>query len=195
MKDASNLLPYAGSILSLLKGIVYEDDNKDTWNNLIQYNEKITNYFANIGIDLFVYESEGYAFLKQTVFDEGVKVPQLIEKRALSFPVTLLLVLLREKIFEWDNSMEGSSRLILSKTQIKDLLMPFISFGTNEVKAIDKIDPHINKLIDYGFLRKLKDDPNKLEVKRIIKSKITAEELNELKNKLETHARTTGLFD
>jgi hypothetical protein len=194
MNDNKNILPYAPAILQLLRGIVYFEDNRDTWNLLIQYKEKINLYFQSIGIDLFVFESEGFAYLKQQKREEELKLPQLIEKRSLSYPVTLLLILLRERLYEQEASIEGSVKLVLSRIQIKDLILPFLPTNTNEAKVLDKIDPHINKLIEYGFLRKLKDDTNKFEVKRILKAKISMEELTEIKSKLESYARTSELF-
>lgn len=192
MKDT---LPYASAILQLLRGIVYTEDNREIWNLLIQYKEKLNSYFQSIGIDLYIFESEGFAYLKQQKREEEEqKLPLLIEKRSLSYPVTLLLVLLRERLFEQEASIEGSVKLVLSRIQIKDLLLPFLPANTNEAKVLDKIDPHINKLIDYGFLRKMKDDPNKFEVKRILKAKISMEELTEIKLKLESYARTSDLF-
>ena len=194
MNDNKNILPYAPAVLQLLRGIVYFEDNRDTWNLLIQYKEKINLYFQSIGIDLFVFESEGFAYLKQQKREEELKLPQLIEKRSLSYPVTLLLILLRERLYEQEASIEGSVKLVLSRIQIKDLLLTFLPTNTNEAKVLDKIDPHINKLIEYGFLRKLKDDSNKFEVKRILKAKISMEELTEIKSKLENYARTSELF-
>jgi len=194
MNDNKNILPYAPAVLQLLRGIVYFEDNRDTWNLLIQYKEKINLYFQSIGIDLFVFESEGFAYLKQQKREEELKLPQLIEKRSLSYPVTLLLILLRERLYEQEASIEGSVKLVLSRIQIKDLILPFLPTNTNEAKVLDKIDPHINKLIEYGFLRKLKDDSNKFEVKRILKAKISMEELTEIKSKLENYARTSELF-
>lgn len=195
MKDNTDILPYAIPILQLLKGIVYSEDNRETWNLLIQYKEKINIYFRSIGIDLYIFETEGFAYLKQEKKEDDSKLPSLIEKRSLSYPVTLLLVLLRERLYEQEASMEGSVKLVLSRIQIKDLLLPFLPSNTNEAKVLDRIDPHINKLIDFGFLRKMKDDPNKLEVKRILKAKISMEELLEIKQKLVEHARTSELFD
>lgn len=194
MKENIEVLPYAAPILLLLRGIVYSEDNRETWNLLIQYREKISLYFKGIGIDVFIFETEGFAYIKQQKKEEDFSLPHLIEKRSLSYPVTLLLVLLRERLFEQETSVEGTVKLVLSRVQIKDLLLPFLPANTNEARVLDKIDPHINKLIEYGFLRKMKDDPNKLEVKRILKAKLSMDELLEIKEKLEQHARTTELF-
>ncbi|WP_062397201.1 DUF4194 domain-containing protein [Methanogenium cariaci] len=57
-------LPYALAVIKLLKGVVYSDD-KTVWNCLIQYQRDIKQHFSGIGIEVFVQESEGFAYLKQ----------------------------------------------------------------------------------------------------------------------------------
>lgn len=190
MIETNAMNPYAPAIIKLLQGVIYNDD-KELWDNLIKYHVPIKEYFKVIGIDVLIYETEGFAFLKQKQFDEGqeINLPNLIEKRQLSYPVTLLCVLLVEKLIEFD-AMEGdSTRLIVDKDEIKEMLRIFLSEKTNEAKLIDNIDENINKLVKYGFLRKLNDTEIKYEVKRILKAKIPAETLQEVKNKLEEYAK------
>lgn len=190
MIETNVMNPYAPVIIKLLQGVIYNDD-KELWDNLIKYHVPIKEYFKVIGIDVLIYETEGFAFLKQKQFDEGQEnnLPNLIEKRQLSYPVTLLCVLLVEKLIEFDATEGDSTRLIIDKDEIKEMLRIFLPEKTNEAKLIDNIDENINKLVKYGFLRKLNDTESKYEVKRILKAKIPAETLQEEKNKLEEYAK------
>ncbi len=190
MTETNAMNPYAPVIIKLLQGVIYNDD-KESWDNLIKYHVPIKEYFKVIGIDVLIYETEGFAFLKQKQFDEGqeINIPNLIEKRQLSYPVTLLCVLLVEKLIEFDATDGDSTRLIVDKDEIKEMLRIFLPERTNEAKLIDNIDENINKLVKYGFLRKLNDTESKYEVKRILKAKIPAETLQEVKNKLEEYAK------
>ncbi|MCX9083765.1 MAG: DUF4194 domain-containing protein [Candidatus Methanoperedens sp.] len=190
MTDTNVVNPYASAIIKLLQGVIYIDD-KELWDNLIKYHVPIKEYFKVIGIDVLIYETEGFAFLKQKQFHEGqeINLPNLIEKRQLSYPVTLLCVLLVEKIIEFDATEGDSTRLIVDKDEIKEMLRIFLPDKTNEVKLIDNIDENINKLVKYGFLRKLNDSESKYEVKRILKVKVPVETLLEVKNKLEEYAK------
>ncbi len=190
MIETNAMNPYASAIIKLLQGVIYNDD-KELWDNLIKYHVPIKEYFKVIGIDVLIYETEGFAFLKQKQFDEGqeINLPNLIEKRQLSYPVTLLCVLLVEKLIEFDATEGDSTRLIVDKDEIKEMLRIFLPEKTNEAKLIDNIDENINKLVKYGFLRKLNDTESKYEVKRILKAKIPAETLQEVKNKLEEYAK------
>ncbi len=191
MTQNNMIPPYAPVIIKLLQGVIYNDD-KELWDNLVSYQVQIKEYFELIGIDVHIYESEGFAFLKQKQFDEGqeINLPNLIEKRQLSYPVTLLCVLLVEKLVEFDVTGGDSTRLIVDKEELKEMLRIFLPERTNEAKLFDNIDAHINKLVDYGFLRKLNNAESKYEVKRILKAKIPADTLQEIKNKLEEYAKS-----
>ncbi len=190
MIETNAMNPYVPVIIKLLQGVIYNDD-KESWDNLIKYHVPIKEYFKVIGIDVLIYETEGFAFLKQKQPDEGqeINLPNLIEKRQLSYPVTLLCVLLVEKLIEFDATEGESTRLIIDKDEIKEMLRIFLPEKTNEAKLIDNIDENINKLVKYGFLRKLNDTESKYEVKRILKAKVPAETLQEVKSKLEEYAK------
>ncbi len=185
------IVPYAAVIIRLLQGVIYNDDrDRDLWGNLIRYQPDIRDYFERIGVILHVNESEGFAFLKQRKFepDQDFNLPSLVERRHLSYPVTLLCVLLVEELVKSESKGE-SARLIVGTEEIKETLRTFLPEKSNEAKLLDSIDTHINKLVEFGFLRELKDSENKYEVKRILKDKVPAETLQELKNKLEEYAR------
>ena len=64
----NNVLPYANAIIRLLQGIIYIDDKE--WTELTVNHSEIRNYFSGIGHELFLDNTEGYAFLKQKDFSE-----------------------------------------------------------------------------------------------------------------------------
>jgi hypothetical protein len=190
MKDNMNSYPYSQAIISLLKGVVY-DTSEETWKELIKYETDIKKYFEVMNLNLFIDTSEGYAFLRQTESEdeEQVNIPRLIEKRQLSYPVTLLLVLLRKALLEID-ATGGDTRVILEKEKIRDMLKLFLPENSNEARTMDKIDEHINKVVEYGFLRKLKNDQNQYEINRIIKARISADTLQDIEKVLKEYANS-----
>jgi hypothetical protein len=185
----NNVLPYANSIIRLLQGIIYIDDKEWTELKLNQY--EIKNYFSAIGLELFLDETEGYAFLKQKDFSEEENSPiKLVAKRQLTFSVTIICVILRERLLEFDASSSESGRLVLSKEDIINQVQSFYSTeSSNEAKRNDKINADINKLIEYGFLKWNNEKKNLLEVKRILRAVFEAEKLNEIKEKLIEYAK------
>ncbi len=185
----NTILPYANAIIRLLQGIIYSDDKEWTELNVNQY--EIRNYFSGIGLELFLDDTEGYAFLKQKDFsEEDVSPIKLVAKRQLTFSVTVICVLLREKLLEFDASTSESGRLILSREEIIDLVQNFYpAESSNEAKRNDKIITDINKLIEYGFLKWNNEKKNLLEVKRILRAVLDATKLNEIKEKLIEYAK------
>ncbi|MCB1189134.1 MAG: DUF4194 domain-containing protein [Leptospiraceae bacterium] len=190
MTQEASQLPFADAIIKLLQGVVY-DDNQAIWNKIIENHSAIINYFRAIGVDVFLAESEGYCYLKQKDSEDEQPLPRLVEKRPLSYPLTLLLVLLRERLLDFDIKGE-TTRLIIGREEIKSLLSTFLPDENNEAKLLDKIDTYINKLQEYGFLRKMQGEEDNFEVKRILKAKISADELIEIKEKLIAYARTVS---
>lgn len=176
--DLSNLL------ILLLKGVIYQEGDAGLWNTLINLQSRIRDYVAILGLELVLDEAEGYAFLRsrQEVGDDAVpRPPRLVARRPLSFAVSLLLALLRKKLAEFDAS-GGDSRLVLSRDEIVELIRVFLPESSNEVKLIDQIDTHLNKIIDLGFLRRLKPSAANqggqtatFEVRRILKAFVDAQ--------------------
>jgi hypothetical protein len=188
----NNLKPFAPVIIFLLKGVLYAE-NSDAWNLLLNYEPDIKKHFEAFGISVFIDHAEGYAFLQQNDLqeeeeDEQLSLPSLIEKRPLSYPVTLLCVLLRKKLMEED-AKGGETRVVLSREEMVEMIRIFLPEHSNEAKIIDSIDTYINRIIGYGFLRKLKNEEGKFELNRIIKAKITADVLHEIEQKLKEYAR------
>lgn len=182
------MLPYSPIIINLFKGVVYKS-NKDNWKQLLEFETDIKKYFDVINVDVFVDDKEGFAFLKQKDVEEGDEnIPRLIEKRQLSYPVSLLCVLLRKKLIEADST--GSDiRVVMSKDKIKDMIKVFLPDNTNEAKIMDRISEHINKVVEYGFLRKLKNSDDEYEINRIITAQINADKLQQVEESLKEYAR------
>jgi hypothetical protein len=171
--------------------VLYQDKTPDLWRDLLTYQAAIRDYFAAVGLQVLIDETEGYAFLRQRPeeaqeSEESPVLPRLVHRRQLSYPVSLLCVLLRKKLIEQDAS-GGETRLILSREQIVDMMRVFLPESSNEAKTVEQIESHIRKATDYGFLRRLKGDEERYEVRRIIKALVDADWLGDLAQKLEAY--------
>ncbi|MBA2651329.1 MAG: DUF4194 domain-containing protein [Tatlockia sp.] len=179
-------------LIKLMKGVLYLDEDPKLWHHLISLQIKVRDYVRILGLDLSINEDEGVAWLTQHQFEDNEpELPALINKRQLSYPVSLLLVLLRRKLVEHDAS-SGEQRLILDREELVEQLRIFLPSVSNEARLVDQVDAHINKVIGLGFARCLHNDANKIEVRRIIKAFVDAQWLHEFEQRLQAYA-TYGL--
>jgi hypothetical protein len=186
------IAPYADVIVKLLKDVLYYEESK-IWNKLINYQIEVSKYFEMIGIDLIVDRKDGFAFLTQKELDEEGTTIGLIRRTPLTYELTLICVLLREWMEEFEIKDIDSRNLFVTHKEIKDRAELFFKEKSNKVKLLNKIDKYIKDVIDLGFLKeinknKLFPDETLYEVKRIIKAKITNDKLEEFKKKLERDA-------
>jgi len=174
-------------LIALLKGVVYREDNITKWQNLLDHQGPVRDYLSVIGLELFLFDDEGFAFLKNHEKNEdNSEIPQLIVRRQLSYPVSLLLAQLRRKLAEHDAS-SGEERLIIDKQEIVDLMGTFIISGSNEVQFIRKVDGALQRAAELGFIRFLGEKKEKIEIKRIIKAFVDAQWLQEFDTRMEEY--------
>lgn len=174
-------------VINLMKGVVYSETNLELWQQLLNLQTQLAEYVSVLGLSLFVDESEGYAFLKYAEMDgEEEPLPRLVGRRQLSYPVSLLLALLRLKLAEFEASGDDT-RLFLERDEIVDMVSTFLPAGVNEAKLVDRIDGYINKIVELGFVRRLPEKENTIEVRRILKAFINAQWLNEMDQRLKEY--------
>ena len=174
-------------VIPLLKGVLYRDTDTLIWHALLNLQARVRDYVAVLGLELVLDEAEGYAFLRsREELDDEAKLPRLVARRPLSFAVSLLLALLRKKLAEFD-AVGGDTRLILSKDEIVELVRVFLPQSSNETRLVDQIEGHLNKIVELGFLRKLKTGAGQaaaFEVRRILKAFVDAQWLAEFDTRL-----------
>jgi hypothetical protein len=182
-------------IVSLLKGVVYRDGDEASWQALLELQIRVREYVVVIGLELLLDEAEGCAYLRQRVAENGhPELPRLVPRRQLSYPVSLLLVLLRKKLVELDAG-GGETRLVLTGAEIVDLMRVFLDDATNEARALDRVEAHINKVVELGFLRRLRGREDEYEVRRILKAFVDAQWLGDVNEGLSAyrdHAQAAG---
>ena len=186
------------ALTQLMKGVVYRDTHEKAWRHLLGLQPQVRDYVDVLGLLVVIDEAEGYAFLRQRPADdrdEANPLPRLIPRRSLSFHVSLLLALLRKKLAEFD-AHGGDSRLMLSREQITEMIRVFLPPTSNEARLTDQIDAHINKAVDYGFLRQAKNTEQVYEVRRILKAFVDGQWLADFDEKLAEYAQlVTGTED
>ncbi len=171
-------------LIALMKGVVFRDKDVGLWQALEDGQIALRDYVRVMGLKLMIDESEGHAWLAtRQPEEEQDPLPRLVGRRKLSYPVSLIIALLRKKLAENDASGEDP-RLILSVEDITDMVKVFFASGSNEARLTDKIDSHLNKIADLGFIRRLKGQQDKIEVIRILKAFVDAQWLNSFDQRL-----------
>ncbi len=176
-------------LIHLLKGILFRDEQPVLWQNLFDLETEVRDYIRVLGLDLQIDDSEGFAWLYQqaaSVDDSADKekaLPRLMARRPMSYATSLLCVLLRKKIVEADANGD-QMRVIVSRQDLENSMLVFMPEKSNEAQTIEQIKTTISKVIELGFLRKLKTDGENLEIQRIVIALVDAEWLISFNEKL-----------
>lgn len=171
-------------VIGLMKGVTYAESDPPLWQSLLDLQARVRDHVAVLGLELVLDPAEGYAYLRQRPALEGeAELPRLVPRRQLSFPVSLILALLRKKLAEFDTA-SGDTRLIMTRDDIADLVKLFLADGSNEARQRDRIDQHLQRVVELGFLQKLRGREDAFEVRRILKAFVDAQWLSELNQRL-----------
>jgi hypothetical protein len=175
-------------VTRLFKGVLYAENDEKVWQSLLGLTSHVRDYVSVLGLDLVLDEPEGFAFLRSKDDPDGT-LPRLIARRTLTFHVSLLLALLRRRMMEFDiNSSE--LRLIMTEQDIADMVSVFLPESSNEARVLDRLGADIKKVVELGFLRKLKGQADTYEVARILKAYVDAQWLEEFDARLADYQAT-----
>jgi hypothetical protein len=184
----SNEHAVASAIIRLMQGVAYRESDEDTWVTLERLGAGVRDHFAAIGVDVVVDDAEGYAYLRSRPEEEGDEaLPRLVRRRALTYNVSLLLVLLRKRLLEFETT-GGEGRLVLTTDQIVEMLRLFQAESTNDARVADQAETTIRKAAELGFLRQLRGQRDHWEVRRILKAYVDAQTLSKFAGKLQEYA-------
>jgi hypothetical protein len=171
-------------VVSLMKGIADRESDPVLWQSLTGIQARVRDYVACLGLDLVLDEAEGFAYLRQRPAEEGAtELPRLVPRRQLGYQVSLMLALLRKKLAEFD-ATSGEARLILGRNDIVEMMRVFLAETANQVRLNDKIGADINRVVDMGFLRRLRGTNDRFEVRRILKAFVDAQWLADFDQRL-----------
>lgn len=176
--------------IRLLKGVVYRKDHEELWQSLVNIQPRVQDHFAVLNLRLVLNEAEGYAYLRtrdEVEDEQGSHLPSLITRQPLSYPVTLLLALLRRRLVEHE-AEGGDSRLVVTRDEVLELQRVFLPDSSDEVRVNKRLGENLNRIVRLGFLRRMAGSASSaepvFEVQRIIKEFVTAEWLAALESRL-----------
>ena len=173
-------------LIHLMKGVLYKEEKPNEWHTLMDEIPFIKDHFSMLNLEVHIAQDEGYAWLSNIEDDEDENhgLPKMVRRYPLSYPMSLVLALLRKRMAEND-MRNNESRLIVESADVWNMIKVFWPSGSNEVKSqreVEKILVKINK--DLGFIRLLKGETQKYEVRRILKAFVDAQWVKNLNERL-----------
>ena len=196
MNTQQKILPYTTVFIKLLKGPI-EYVEKSTWEKLIQYKAELTGFLQQLGLTLVLDEQDGYAYVKHMQTEEEESPVTWIQRRSLTYEESVMLVLLREMMAEFEVGEATNRELIKKRREIKEYAELFFKENASRVKFLKEIDRLIDKAEENGFLDKTENhdltDEQKFRIKKIIKAKVSSEELDTFYQQLVKFKETKAL--
>jgi hypothetical protein len=185
-------LAFSRTVVALMKSHVNKSRDPEIRDALVEQRFQIDDYVGKIGLEVILNDIDGYAYLKQRSYDSGEEeIPRIIPRHQLSYPVSLLLVLLRKRLLEFDADAENA-RLILTRDQIAEIVRIYMKDSANEAKIVGEIDRHLSRLHDMGFIRRLPEKEGietRYEVERILCSVVNSEWLRDFDTTLDRYIK------
>lgn len=192
MSLESNIKPYSKAIIKLLKSSPVEKDSP-VWDAVKTYQGEIQDYLSQIGLELIVKKDEGFAYVTQFEDSEG-NTQGLVTRRQIGFETSVLLVVLRQSLEEFDSSPTSyqAQEKFITDSEIREELELFLQEGYNKLKFRKELDKYIKNAVDLGYLKEVsvRDNETRYQIHRIIKEKITLDELQNFKIKLNEYAQS-----
>ena len=169
----------------LLQGVVYHDDNLDVWEQLLENVSPITEYFGKLGLLLVVDEPDAMAYLRQ-LDEEEIQpdfpaVPRLFRRTPLGYEATLLCVLLRDELRQYEEEDVQNERCVISQSDLLALWEAFFPDQTDSVRLNRSLTAALRKMEELKFVRQFEKEPPSWEVRRIIKARLPLSDLERLR--------------
>jgi hypothetical protein len=86
-------------------------------------------------------------------------------------------------MLEFDTN-SSELRLIMTGQDIADMVAVFLPESSNQANILDRLATNIKKVVELGFLRRLKGQTDTYEVARILKAYVDAQWLEEFDARL-----------
>ncbi|HMP91379.1 MAG TPA: DUF4194 domain-containing protein, partial [Phnomibacter sp.] len=173
--------PWARCAARLLRGALYQEE-EEHWNKLIIYKTEIIHWFEQIAIDLVIDQRDGYAYLRQLLLDDKDNTVGLVQRRPLSYEVTLLCVILRKMLDDFEMNDASSRNLYITRKLLRVELESFFKEKANRLKLVKELNRYIDEVVELGYLKRLRADSthhedDSFEVRPILKARFDDNQL------------------
>ena len=188
----NNIIPppadWSPVAVRLLQGVVYHDDNLDMWEQLLENVSPITEYFGKLGLLLVVDEPDAMAYLRQ-LDEEEIQpdfpaVPRLFRRTPLGYEATLLCVLLRDELRQYEEEDVRNERCVIAQSDLLAIWEAFFPEQPDSVRLNRSLTAALRKMEELKFVRQFEKDPPSWEIRRIIKARLPLADLERLRMSL-----------
>src|ERR1700761_115843 len=129
---------------------------------------------------------------EQLLLDEEDNVAGWVRRIQLGYEESILLVLLRDMMAEFEVGEAGTRELVKKRREIKEYAELFFKENPSRVKFIRDLDRLIDRAEELDFLEKVENndltDEQKFRIKKIIKARVDNEILDNFTQKLTENA-------
>ena len=187
-ENVNTPVPYAPALIRLLQGVIYSDD-RDIWDLVMRYKMPIAAYFARMGVQIYLNEEDGFTYLTQPDLEDEdgatITLPRLTRRQKLTYSTTLVLVIVRELLNQFDSTNVENNKLRISQEELMRNLRPFYRSREDERSLLKQMNTDINNVIELGFLKKQDiDGQTHYLVRPILKAHLNSDELARIKSQL-----------
>lgn len=169
----------------LLQGVVYHDDGREMWEQLLENVSPLTEYFGKLGLLLVVNEPDAMAYLRQLDEDEipadYPSMPRLFRRTPLGYDATLLCVLLRDELRQYEEEDVQNERCVVSQMDLLSMWEALFPDQTDSVRLNRSLTAALRKMEELKFVRPFEKDPPTWEIRRIIKARLPLADLERLR--------------
>ena len=140
---------FSCAAIALLRGVVFRAGQEALWQTILKRRAHLSDYFAVIGLQLYIDALDEYAYLRQ---NEDSGLPRLISRQPLGYHLSMLLVYLRKRLGEFNASC-GDARLVVKREDILAAMRTYHPPVTNEAGFEKRVDRYIAQAVEMGFLQ------------------------------------------
>lgn len=188
---SNKILPFTPVFIKLLKGPV-EYLEKASWEKLVQYKTELSSFLLQLGLTLVLDEQDGYAYVRHSASGDDNEGISWIQRRSITYEESIMLVLLRDMMAEFEVGEVTTRELVKKRREIKEYAELFFKENASRVKMLKEIDRLIDKTEENGFLERSENndiaDEQKFRIKKVIKARVDNEVLEDFKQQLSDHA-------
>lgn len=188
LADLSPPAEWSAAAIRLLQGVVYHDENAAVWESLLSNVSPLSDFFGRLGLLLVVDENDCMAYLRQPAEDDVPadyeSLPRLFRRTPLSYDATLLCVLLRDELRQFEEEDVRNERCVLVQSDLLAVWQAFFPDQSDQVKLNRALTAALRKLEELKFVRQFEKEPPSWEIRRIIKARLPLSDLEQLRQSL-----------